>query len=152
LKLRGVYRSLSLDSIAEVATITPSDVWDRSDARIRKALESLATQVSNERSTLHWTINGSRNEVKPLHLVMTLELRQKPNDSLVYSLMFTSWQGPTVRHSDLMVEDGDILVRLPDDDLGMKPSEARIEQSVDQAIDFIANCKDSIVQHLPDVS
>jgi hypothetical protein len=83
---------------------------------------------------------------------MTLELRQKPNARLVYSVMYTSSRGPTVRHSDLMVEDGDILGRLLDDDLGVKPSDSRIEQSVDEAIDFIATCKDPILQHLPDVS
>jgi hypothetical protein len=83
---------------------------------------------------------------------MTLELRQKLNGTLVYSLMYTSWLGPTVRHCDLMIEDGDILERLPDDDLGMTPSDARIEQSVDEVIEFIARCKDPILQALPDVS
>ncbi len=135
----------------EVPATTPSDVWNRSEARIREALQSLAVEVVTERPTLRWTLNGSRNDVKPLHLVMTLELRQKPNERLVYSLMYTNWRGPIVRHSDLMVEDGNILERLPDDDLGMKPSDARIEQSVDEAIDSIATLRDPILQHLLDV-
>ncbi len=135
----------------EVAATAPPSVWNRSDARIREALRSLASQISRERSTLRWTVNASRHKVKPLHLVMTLELSQRPNDSLVYSVMYTSWKRTTVRYCDLMIENGQILARLSDEDLGLNPSDARIEQSVDEVVEFIATCKDPILRALPDV-
>lgn len=83
---------------------------------------------------------------------MTLELAEAADKSLVYSVMYTSWKGRLVRHSDLMIDEGQILTRLPDKDLGVKPSDPMIQQSVDEVIDFIAGCKDSIVRALPDVS
>src|ERR1700704_6593469 len=94
-----------------------SNVWNRSEVRVREALGSLVAQISRQRSALRWTVNGSRNDVKPLHIVMTLERSHSANHRLVFSLMFTSWRGPLMRQCDLMIEDGEILARLLDDDL-----------------------------------
>jgi hypothetical protein len=55
-----------------------------------------------------------------------------------------------MRQCDLMIEDGEILARLLDDDLGEKPSDATIEQSVDAVIEFVAECKDPVLRALPD--
>jgi hypothetical protein len=81
---------------------------------------------------------------------MTLERSHSANHRLVFSLMFTSWSGPLMRQCDLMIEDGEILARLLDDDLGEKPSDATIEQSVDAVIEFVAECKDPVLRALPD--
>jgi hypothetical protein len=83
---------------------------------------------------------------------MTLELPKRPDDSLVFSVMYTRWKGPLLRYCDLMVDGGQILARLPEQELGLKPSESAIEQSVSEVIEFVATCKDQILRTLPDVS
>lgn len=126
----------------------PEHVWTKQTARIRNALEALGRGIKGQYPAVRWTINHSSNDVKPLDMIFVATKSGNWAESIVLSVMYTRFRGPLVRHCDLVIEDGDLLDALPDDDLGEKATWRGIDKSVSEVIDFVERSKATILTTL----